>query len=160
MMVNNIKNCVICCDWVVQLFSLLRHPNILTLILSFYAEEVIVEHLTGSYRSFQSETGPFFHAFFCWLSLKLSPVLLHSYPVYCSTTRHKTYCKLVFRINAGGEQLEHLHCRAGYCDMELLAKHKFDMWFLECTSFRKVSQRKSQCLEAVAFCAAVCSVKE
>lgn len=44
--------------------------------------------------------------------------------------------------------------------MEVLAKHKFHMWFLECTSFRKVSQRKSQCLEAVAFFAAVCSVKE
>lgn len=87
-------------------------------------------------------------------------MLLHSYPVYCSATRHKTYCKLVFRINAGGEQLELLHCRAGYCDMELLAKHNFHMWFLECTSFRKVPQRKSQCLEAVAFCAAVCSVKE
>lgn len=44
--------------------------------------------------------------------------------------------------------------------MELLAEHKFHMWFLECTPLKKISQRKSQCLEAVAFCAAVCSVKE
>lgn len=110
MMVNIIKNCMICCDWLIHLFSLLRHPNILTLVLNFYAEEVIVEHLTGSCWSFQSESNPFFFpAFFCWLSLKLSPMLLHSY-VYC-WTRHKAYCKLVFRVNAGEEQLEHLQGR-------------------------------------------------
>lgn len=66
----------------------------------------------------------------------------------------------VFRINAGGGKLEHLHFREGYYGMELLAEYKFHMGFLECASFRKILPRKSQFLEAVAFCAAVCSVKE
>lgn len=78
-------------------------------------------------------------------------MLLHSYPVHCLATRHKTYCKLVFRINAGGEQLEHLHCRAGYWDTGLLAEHKFHMWFLECTYFRKISQRKCSAWKLLLF---------
>lgn len=71
MMVSNIKTCMVFCDLLVQFFSLLRHPNILTLILSFYAEEVIVEHLTGSYRSFQSETDHFFLLFFLLTELEI-----------------------------------------------------------------------------------------
>lgn len=41
------------------------------LVLSFYAEEVIVEHLSGSYRSFQSESDPLFSCFFLLTELEI-----------------------------------------------------------------------------------------
>lgn len=99
MMVNNMKSCVICCDCVVQLFSLLRHPNLVTLILSFYAKgqlwNIWLDHL-GAFRV----KLDFFLLFFFFFFFLLTELEIHQ-PLFTpilfivsGAQRHKTYRKL------------------------------------------------------------------